>query len=151
MSKRFKAAKAAKAVKAVKEVKQLQEFKEFALKGKVIDLAVGVVIGGAFGAIVTALVENIINPILGFLVGDSGLADLSFNLGGQIKLTYGAFLSAVINFLLIAVVLFLAVKLISRFRQEEKSTSRTCPFCLTEVPIAATRCPACTSELTAEE
>ncbi|MCL2504579.1 MAG: large conductance mechanosensitive channel protein MscL [Coriobacteriia bacterium] len=124
-----------------------KEFKEFALKGNVIDLAVGVVVGSAFGGIVAALVESIINPILGFLIGDYGLSDLSISLGGQIKLAYGAFLSAIINFLLIALVLFLVTRLINRFRREGQTTSKTCPFCLTEIPVAATRCSACTSEL----
>lgn len=127
-----------------------KEFKEFALKGSVLDLAVGVVIGAAFGAIITAFVDDLINPIIGVLIGDTNLADKSVSLGGQAVLNYGSFLNAVINFLIVAFVLFLVVKAVNRFRKAEEPTTRPCPFCTTDIAKSATKCPACTSEVTAE-
>ena len=126
-----------------------KEFKEFAFKGDVVDLAIGIVIGAAFGAIVKSLVDNIINPLVGALVGGKAALDgLAVNIGA-VKFTYGAFLGAVLNFLIVALVLFLVVKAVNRFRKAEEATDRACPHCLTMVPKAATRCSACTSELPA--
>lgn len=139
-------------------------FKEFAFKGNVIDLAVGIVIGAAFTAIVNSFVTNIINPIVGALVSKTDLANLFVAIppgdyktavqaqaAGAAVFTYGAFLNAVLNFFIVAFVLFLVVQAANRFRKaEEESTDRPCPYCLTEVPKAATRCPACTSDLVAE-
>ncbi len=128
----------------------LKEFKEFALRGSVLDLAVGVVIGAAFGAIVTSFVNDLVNPLIGVLIGDTNLADKTVSLGGQAVLNYGSFLNAVINFLVVAFALFLIVKVINRFRRAEDPVTRPCPFCETEISKSATKCPACTSELTAE-
>ena len=135
---------------STEEGQMLKEFKEFALKGDVLDLAVGIVIGAAFTAIVKAFVDNLINPIVGAVVGGKHALDGLAVAMGPIKLTYGAFLSAVVNFLIVAFILFLVVKAANRFRKQEEATDRECPYCLTLIPKAATRCPACTSEVTAE-
>jgi len=128
----------------------LKEFREFAFKGDVIDLAVGIVIGAAFSAIVKSFVDNIINPIVGAIIGGRHALDGWAISLGPVKFTYGAFISAVINFLIVALVLFLVVKAVNRFRKAEEATERPCPYCLTEIPKAATRCPSCTSQVAAE-
>ncbi len=128
-----------------------KEFKEFAFKGDVIDLAVGIVIGAAFGAIIKSFVDNIINPLVGIIGGGkSGLGAAAIQVTPTVAITYGAFLSAILNFLIVAFALFLIVKAVNRFRRAEEATERECPHCLTLVPKAATRCSACTSELVAE-
>lgn len=128
-----------------------KEFKEFAFKGDVVDLAIGIVIGAAFGAIIKSFVDNIINPIVGLVGGGKAALDgLMIQVTPSVALTYGAFLSAVLNFLIVALVLFVIVKAVNRFRAAAEATERECPHCLTMVPKAATRCSACTSELTAE-
>jgi large conductance mechanosensitive channel len=133
----------------------LTEFKQFILRGNVIDLAVAVVIGAAFGAIVTSLVENIITPLIGALGGQPDFSGLSFELNNS-EIRYGAFLNAVIAFLIIAAVIFFAVikpmnAIMTRMRTEPTPDPLTgkCPFCLSEVQIGATRCPFCTQEITA--
>ncbi|TLM69729.1 MAG: large conductance mechanosensitive channel protein MscL [Actinobacteria bacterium] len=129
----------------------LKEFKEFAFKGSVVDLAVGVIIGAAFNAVVKAFVDNLINPLLGLLGGGkASLEALALKITPGVSLTYGQFLSAILNFLLVAFALFILVKAVSKFRRQEESADRECPYCLTAVPKKATRCPACTSELIAE-
>ncbi len=135
--------------------KFLQEFKEFAVKGNAMQLAIGVIIGGAFTAIVNALVANIFTPILGLITGGLNFDSLSFGIGDA-QITYGAFISAVINFILTALVLFLLVKAINRLNRKEKETpaapaTKVCPFCKSEIAIDATRCPHCTSQLDAPE
>ena len=131
----------------------LQEFKQFVLRGNVIDLAVAVVIGAAFGAIVTSLVENIITPIIGALGGQPDFSGLSFELNNS-EIRYGAFLNALISFLIIAAVIFFAVvkpmnALLTRMRTEPTPDPMTgkCPFCLSEVQMGARRCPFCTQEI----
>lgn len=134
--------------------KFIKEFKEFALKGNVLDLAVGVIIGGAFTGIVTSLTDNFINPILKFITAGArySLADI----GGFAS----NFISAVINFLIMALILFCLVKGINKMltlgKKPEKPaepTTKKCPFCMTEIDIKATRCPHCTSiiEIAEEE
>ncbi len=128
--------------------KLLQEFKDFAMRGNVVDMAVGVVIGGAFGKVVTSVVEIFINPILEALpkVGDGGTG-----FAGSII----SFLGVLVEFILTALILFLIIKAMNaaknlKKKPEEKPaepTTKECPFCLSEVPIKATRCPHCTSEL----
>jgi large conductance mechanosensitive channel len=129
--------------------KFMSEFREFISKGNVLDLAVGVIIGGAFGAIVNALVDNIINPLIAMIGGtDVGLAVV---LRGQ-TLDFGKFISAILNFLIIALVVFLIVKSANKAKdlvskkeeEEEEATTKTCPFCKSEIDIEATRCPHCT-------
>jgi large conductance mechanosensitive channel len=132
----------------------LSEFKQFILRGNVIDLAVAVVIGAAFGAIVTSLVENIITPLIGALGGQPDFSGLSFELNNS-EIRYGAFLNALIAFLIIAAVIFFAVikpmnAIMTRMRTEPTPDPLTgkCPYCLSEVQIGATRCPFCTQEIT---
>src|SRR5215218_8737512 len=132
-----------------------KEFKQFLLRGNVIDLAVAVVIGAAFGAIVTSLVENIITPLIGAIGGQPDFSGLSVTINGS-QILYGAFLNSVIAFLIIAAVIFFAVvkpmnAVMSRMRTEPTPDPLTgkCPFCLSEVQIGATRCPFCTQEIVA--
>ncbi len=129
----------------------LKEFKEFAFKGSVVDLSIGIVIGAAFAAIIKSFVDNIINPIVGLVGGGKAALDgLVLHVTPTVSIGYGAFLSAVVNFLIVALALFIVVKAVNRFRAAEEATERECPHCLTLVPKAATKCSACTSELVAE-
>jgi large conductance mechanosensitive channel len=129
----------------------LSEFKKFVLRGNVIDLAVGVIIGAAFQAIVNSLVEDIISPLIG-LIADTDLSDMVATVGG-VDIRWGAFVTAIINFIIMAFVIFLIVKGInkvtelSKKKEEEKPTTKVCPHCKSEINIEATRCPHCTSEL----
>ncbi len=131
----------------------IAEFKEFALRGSVMDLAVGVIIGAAFQAIVNSLVEDILSPILG-LVLQGNFSDLSIVLfDGKLVLRYGSFIMAIVNFVLMALVIFLIIKGINALRNRGKKeeaadpTEKTCPYCQSQISIKATRCPHCTSEL----
>ena len=135
--------------------KFLEEFKQFISRGNVMDMAVGVIIGGAFTGIVTSLVDDIINPILG-IFGGINFDQLSIKLAGDATLNYGKIITAVINFLIMAMIVFLIVKTlnkaVSRFapkeeKKEEKPATKVCPFCKSEIAIEATRCPHCTSIL----
>ena len=134
-----------------------KEFKEFAFKGNVIDMAVGVMIGGAFGKIVTSLVNDIFMPLLSVLTGGVSFADLAIALGeGEeaAKFAYGNFIQTVVDFLLIAVCIFAFVKLITKLRKKPEPAApaeppRVCPFCKMEIAKDATRCPHCTSQLDA--
>ncbi len=131
----------------------LNEFRTFILRGNVIDLAVGVVIGAAFGAVVNSLVKDILTPLLG-LVGVPDFSQLVIQ-AGSATLNYGLFLNALISFLLIAAAIFFFIvkpmnAMNARIRKgepEPAATTKSCPFCATEIPIAATRCPHCTSQL----
>jgi large conductance mechanosensitive channel len=135
----------------------IEEFKEFALRGNVMDMAVGVIIGGAFSNITKSLTEDILSPILG-IFGGANFDSLSFSFqalnGGEVVLNYGKFITAVINFLIMAFVVFCLLKAINRLMsigkkpEEPKApTTKICPYCKSEIPIDATRCPHCTSEL----
>ena len=130
-----------------------KEFREFISRGNVIDMAVGVIIGGAFTAIVNSLVNDMLTPLLGLLTGGVDFTALSFGIGDA-QFCYGSFLAAILNFLLVALVLFLLVKTINKIRDRKKAeeeaaapTTKVCPFCKTEIDLHATRCPHCTSEL----
>ncbi|MBR0118757.1 MAG: large conductance mechanosensitive channel protein MscL [Eubacterium sp.] len=131
----------------------IAEFKEFALRGNVVDLAVGVIIGAAFQAIVNSLVDDILSPLLGLVLrGD--FDSLALNLfDGAVSIRYGAFFMAIINFVIMAFVIFLIVKGINTLRNRGKKnipadpTEKTCPFCQSQISIKATRCPHCTSVL----
>ena len=129
----------------------IKEFKEFALKGNVMDMAVGIIIGAAFTAIVTSLVNDIISPLIGLFV-KVNFNDLVANVAG-VDIKYGAFIMAIINFLIVAWVLFLVIKSLNKAsnlkkkEEEEAPTTKVCPFCKSEIAIDATRCPNCTSEL----
>ncbi|MDD6311197.1 MAG: large conductance mechanosensitive channel protein MscL [Firmicutes bacterium] len=131
----------------------LNEFKEFAMKGNVMEMAVGIIIGAAFTAIVTSLVDDIISPIIGLFV-KVDFTDLVASVAG-VDIRYGAFIMAVVNFLIVAFVLFIVIKafnkagnLTKKPEEESAPTTKVCPFCKSEIAIEATRCPHCTSELT---
>lgn len=129
----------------------LKEFKEFAMRGNVMELAVGIIVGAAFTAIVTSLVDDILSPIIGLLVRVN-FSDLALNAGG-VTLKYGSFIMAVINFIIVAFALFVIIKAINkaaslgRKKEEAAPTTKVCPFCKSEINIEATRCPHCTSHL----
>lgn len=133
--------------------KFLNEFKEFISKGNVLDLAVGVIIGGAFGSIVTALTENIIQPLINCIGGAEVQGKI--HLIGDNYIDYGAFISAIINFIIMAFIIFLIVKAVNKAmtigkKAEEEApaepTTKVCPFCKSEIAIDATKCPHCTSD-----
>ena len=141
----------------------LKEFKEFALRGNVLDLAIGVIIGGAFGKIVTSLVNDIIMPPIGLLLGKVDFSNLYINLSGKsysnladaqaagaATINYGAFLNTVIDFVIVAFVIFLLVREVNRIKRKpapEEPTVRECPYCFSKISIKASRCPNCTSEV----
>lgn len=140
----------------------LKEFKEFAIKGNAIDLAVGIIIGAAFTAIVNSLVKDVIMPPIGALLGGVDFTNMFWvikggsyetlaaaNEAGAATLNYGLFINAVINFVLVAFVVFLMVKFINRLRppSEEEVTHKECPYCKRDIALSATRCPECTSQL----
>jgi large conductance mechanosensitive channel len=130
--------------------KLIDEFKAFALKGNLVDLAVAVILGIAFNAVVQSLVNDVVMQIIAAIIGEQDFSTLQFGIGDA-EIRYGKFLTAVINFLLIAFVLFVVVKAVNRAtrRQEEPPSVHECPFCKTNIPITASRCPACTSQLEA--
>jgi len=140
------------------------EFKKFLQRGNVVDLAVGVIIGGAFSNIVSSLVDDIIMPPIGLLLGRVDFTDLYVNLsGGSYKslaeaheagaatINYGLFINTIINFIIIALVIFIVIRQINKLQksgdEKEKPTTKECPHCFRTIPIKATRCPECTSEL----
>ena len=130
----------------------INEFKEFALKGNVMDMAVGIIIGSAFTAIITSLVSDILSPLLGLFV-KVNFSELKGTVAG-VTFTYGNFIMAIINFLLIALVLFIIVKSLNKAidarakeEPEAAATTKICPYCKSEIPVDATRCPHCTSEV----
>ena len=140
----------------------LKEFREFISRGSVLELAVAVIIGAAFGKIITSLVEGVLMPPIGLLLGRVDFSNLIIDLSGQHPATladakakglpviaYGAFLNDVVMFLIVAFVIFLVVKAVNRRKREEPAaaTTRDCPHCLSAIPLAATRCSGCTSEL----
>ncbi|MEK6409222.1 MAG: large conductance mechanosensitive channel protein MscL [Acidobacteriota bacterium] len=141
----------------------LKEFKEFAMRGNVLDLAIGIIIGVAFGKIITSFVSDVLMPPIGLLLGKVDFSNLYINLSGAhydtlaaakeagaATINYGLFLGAVIDFLIVAFVIFLLVKQINRLKRkqvEEPPAARDCAFCLSSIPIKATRCPHCTSDL----
>jgi large conductance mechanosensitive channel len=147
----------------------LKEFKEFALRGNVVDMAVGIIIGAAFGTIVTSLVNDVIMPPIGLLLGDVDFANLFILLkagspaapyasladaqsAGAVTINYGLFVNAVISFLIVAFVVFLLIRNVNRMKKEEEAppaepTTKECPYCLSSIPIKASRCPHCTSQL----
>lgn len=139
-----------------------KDFKAFAMRGNVVDLAVGVIIGAAFGAVVASLVNDVVMPPIGYALGGVDFKDKFISLSGQpfptlaaakaagaATLNYGAFLNAVINFLIVAFTIFVVIRQVNRFRATPTvtPTDRPCPYCLSSVPLAATKCAHCTSEL----
>jgi large conductance mechanosensitive channel len=131
------------------EAKMLKEFRDFVMRGNVMDLAVAVIIGVAFGAIITSLVNDIIMPLIGLLMGGIDFSSLSITVGDAV-IKYGAFIQAIINFLIVALVVFLLVRTLNRFKKPAPvaaPTTKDYPYCFTAIPIQATRCPNCTSQL----
>lgn len=142
-----------------------KEFKEFAMKGSLLDLAIGFIMGGAFGKIVSSLVNDIIMPPIGLLLGKVDFASLYINLSGKpyaslaeakaagaATINYGLFLNVFIDFLIVALVMFLLIKQVNKLRRKPAEapaipTTKECPFCFSIIPIKAVRCPACTSQL----
>ena len=144
----------------------LREFKEFAMKGNVIDMAIGIIIGAAFGKIITSLVNDILMPPIGLVLGRVDFSSLFVNLSGQSYaslseaqaagapvIKYGVFLNTVLDFLIVAFVIFLVIRQVNRMRQPAAAsaapTTKECPQCLSTIPIKATRCAHCTSPLSA--
>lgn len=134
--------------------KFFEEFKKFIARGNVMDMAVGIIIGGTFTSIVNSLVNDIINPLLG-LFGGMNFAQLQWNITGDVILYYGNFITAIINFLIMALVVFILIRTINkageRFSKKDKTpvapTTKKCPYCKSEIAIDAIRCPHCTSQL----
>jgi len=133
----------------------IKEFKEFAMKGNVLDMAVGIIIGTAFGKIVSSLVNDIIMPPIGLALGKVDFSNLKIILTegeGGASINYGMFINIVIDFIIVAFIMFLVIKQMNRFKRKEapaEVTTKQCPFCLSTIPLKATRCPNCTSELPA--
>jgi large conductance mechanosensitive channel len=140
-----------------------KEFKEFAMKGSMVDLAIGIVIGAAFGKIITSLVSDVIMPPIGLLLGKVDFASLFIDLSGKgyatlaeakadgaATINYGLFLNTAIDFVIVAFVIFLIIKQINRMKREEAPAppdTKDCPYCYTGIPVKATRCPNCTAEI----
>ena len=143
----------------------LKEFKEFIMRGNVLDMAIGIIIGGAFGKIITSLVNDILMPPIGVLLGNVDFASLFINLSGKpyasladakaagaATINYGLFVNTVIDFVIVAFVIFLLIRAVNRMRREKEAapaapTTKECPYCLSSIPIKATRCANCTSQL----
>ncbi|MBR2137238.1 MAG: large-conductance mechanosensitive channel protein MscL [Alphaproteobacteria bacterium] len=130
------------------------EFKTFAMRGNVMDMAVGIIIGAAFGKIVTSLVEDVIMPPIGWALGKVDFSDLAVTLTEGVTIKYGAFINTVISFIIVAFAVFILIKAVNtlqaKMAKEEAAaapTTKKCPYCCTEIPLEATRCPHCTSEL----
>ncbi len=146
-----------------------KEFKDFAMRGNVVDMAVGIIIGAAFGTIVKSLVADVIMPPIGLLLGDVDFANLFAVLkegatagpyasladaqaAGAVTINYGTFINTIISFLIVAFAIFLLIRNLNRLKKEEEAppaepTTKSCPHCLTEIAIKATRCPNCTTQL----
>ncbi|MDH3942635.1 MAG: large-conductance mechanosensitive channel protein MscL [Anaerolineae bacterium] len=147
----------------------IKEFREFAMRGNVLDMAVGIILGAAFGTIISSLVADVIMPPVGMLLGNVDFTDLYMVLqpgaapgpydslelakeAGAVTVNYGLFLNTIINFLIVAFAMFMLIRSVNRLQREEEApaaepTSKDCPHCFTEIPIKATRCPHCTSDL----
>jgi large conductance mechanosensitive channel len=149
----------------------LKEFKEFAMRGNVVDMAVGIIIGAAFGQIITSLVNDVLMPPIGLLLGNVDFSNLFIVLkggtvagpyvsladaqaAGAVTINYGVFVNTIISFVIVALAVFLLIRSINRLQRQEEAppaepTTKECPYCLSSIPIKATRCPHCTSELEA--
>jgi len=130
------------------------EFKEFAVKGNIMDLAVGMVMGSAFTAIVNSIVDNLLSPLIGALTSGINLSTLSFKIGG-VEFVYGAVLNSLISFIIVALVMFSIVKGLAAANKKDKeetaATTKKCPYCKCDIALDATRCPHCTSQLETKE
>jgi large conductance mechanosensitive channel len=142
-----------------------KEFKEFIMRGNVVDMAVGIIVGAAFGKIITSFVNDVLMPPIGLLLGKVDFANLFITLSNQsfatleeakkagvVTIKYGLFINTIIDFIIVALAIFLVIRQINRMKRQpapEAATTRECPFCFSVIPIKATRCPQCTSELKA--
>ena len=129
----------------------LKEFKDFAMRGNVLDLAVAVIIGGAFGKIIASLVSDVLMPLIGLALGGVNFSGLSYQLRDA-TINYGLFIQAIVDFVIVAFVIFMIVRSMNRMKKQEPAlaaapTTKECPQCFTSIPIKATRCPNCTSQL----
>ncbi|MBI1793092.1 MAG: large-conductance mechanosensitive channel protein MscL [Chloroflexi bacterium] len=129
----------------------LKEFRDFAMRGNVMDLAVGVIIGGAFGKIVGSLVGDVLMPLIGLLIGGVDFSGLGITVGSA-EVKYGSFIQAIFDFIIIAFVIFMLVRSMNKLQKPAPApvavpTTKECPHCFTMIPIKATRCPNCTSQL----
>lgn len=128
----------------------VEEFKKFVMRGNVLDLAVGVIIGGAFGKIVASLVGDILMPLIGLILGGIDFSGLAITIG-KAEVKYGVFIQTVVDFLIIALVIFLIVRMANQMTAKPAPavapTTKECTYCLSTIPIKATRCPNCTSQL----
>jgi len=138
----------------------IKEFKEFAMRGNVVDMAIGIIIGGAFGKIVTSLVNDVIMPPVGLFLGNADFSRLALTLREQgagmpaVTIRYGIFINTILDFVIVAFAIFLVIKQMNRMKRQAEEpaaapTTRECPRCCSTIPLAATRCPHCTSELAA--
>ena len=142
----------------------LKDFKEFAMRGSAIDMAVGIIIGAAFGGIVKSLVDDIIMPPVGMLLGNVDFADLFIVLrdgatpapyltvdaareAGAVTLNYGLFINSLVSFIIVAFAVFMLIRMLNRLKRKEEAVVKECPRCLSAIPVKATRCPNCTSDL----
>ena len=145
----------------------LKEFREFAMRGSVVDMAVGIIIGAAFGAIVKSLVDDVLMPPIGLLLGQVDFSNLfavlregatagpyaslaAAKAAGAVTVNYGLFINSIISFVIVAFAVFMLIRSLNRLRKAEAApppATRDCPFCCTAIPVAATRCPNCTSQL----
>ncbi len=140
----------------------LKEFKEFAMRGNVVDMAVGIIIGAAFGKIINSFVSDVLMPPIGVLLGKVDFSNLFLNLSGKTyeslasakaagaaTLNYGLFLNTVVDFVIVAFAIFLLIRQVNRLKAKPEPSSKECPYCLSKIALKASRCPHCTSELQA--
>ncbi len=138
----------------------LREFKEFALKGSVLDMAIGIILGIAFGKVITSFVEDVIMPLISAVFGKMDFSNMFVSLTGKHfdtlsaakamgapTLNYGVFMNAILNFVVVALGVFLLVRQVNRFHRQETVVRKECPYCVSAIPTKATRCPYCTSEM----
>ncbi len=136
----------------------LKEFKEFAMRGNVLDMAVGIIIGAAFGKIVSSFVNDVIMPPIGLLLGNVDFSQLAITIKEKtaaseaVTLNYGVFINTILDFVIVAFVIFMMIKQMNRFKRKEEvpvvvPTTKECPRCFSAIPIKATRCPNCTSDI----
>ncbi len=137
-----------------------KEFKEFAVKGNVIDMAVGIIIGAAFGKIISSFVNDILMPPIGLLMGKVDFSSLFINLSGKpfdslasakaagaATINYGLFVNSLIDFIIVAFAIFLVIRQINRLKRKPEAATKECPYCFSKIPVKALRCPHCTSEI----
>lgn len=129
------------------------EFKKFAMRGNVMDMAVGIIIGAAFGKIVDSMVKDIMMPPIGLLLGKVDFSDLKWKIADDVSINYGVFLNNMISFIIVAFAVFVLIKAVNKLQEkmikeeEAAPTTKKCPYCCEEIPLAAVKCPHCTSDL----